>query len=117
MSKNYSKIGEELDVALGNIFESAPGPMQMFAGLMEEANKEGALTSKTKELMAVAISICVRCEGCVVYHTRAAHGKGATRQEILETIAIAVEMGGGPSMVYGADVLQAYDQFAAEAKS
>jgi AhpD family alkylhydroperoxidase len=79
-----------------------------------EATKGGTLEPKIKELMALAISIVQGCEGCIAFHTRAAHKKGATRDEVLETIAVAVEMGGGPAAVYGAEALEAYDQFASQ---
>ena len=57
--------------------------------------------------MALAIGIAVHCEGCVAYHNQ----YGATREEIVETVALAVYMGGGPAAVYGGDALRAYDQF------
>ncbi|MEM9751313.1 MAG: carboxymuconolactone decarboxylase family protein, partial [Pseudomonadota bacterium] len=60
----------------------------------------------------VAISICIRCDGCIAYHTYSAIKAGASREEMVETIALAVEMGGGPSTVYGADALTAFDQLA-----
>ena len=65
--------------------------------------------------MAVVISIAVHCEGCVAFHTRMAHQNGATREELLETVALAIYMGGGPAAVYGADALGAFDQFGAAA--
>ena len=112
MSKDYVKVAHDVDTGLADVFKAAPGPMRAYAQLVQEATRDGALDARVKELMAVAISISVRCEGCIAYHTRAAHKNGATREEILETIAVAVEMGGGPSAVYGADALAAYDQFA-----
>jgi AhpD family alkylhydroperoxidase len=77
---------------------------------MEEATKPGQLDAKTKELMALAIAIAMRCEGCIVYHVRAAAKHGATREQVAETIGVAVEMGGGPATVYGAEALAAFDQ-------
>ena len=68
-----------------------------------------------KELIAFAISIAGRCDGCVAYHAKKAAEAGATREEILETIGVAVQMGGGPSMVYGGEALRAYDSFGLEA--
>jgi len=65
------------------------------------------------ERMALAIGIAVHCDGCVTYHTRAAHQHGATREELAETVALALYMGGGPAAVYGADALRAYDQLTA----
>jgi AhpD family alkylhydroperoxidase len=67
-----------------------------------------------KELIAIAISISAGCEGCISYHTHNALGAGATRQEILETIGVAILMGGGPSMIYGAEAMDALDQFEAK---
>ena len=59
----------------------------------------------------MAIGISVRCDGCVASHVRAALRAGATREELLDTIGVAVFMGGGPSTVYGADALQAFNEF------
>ena len=112
MSKDYVTYVRDVDAGVANLFKAAPGPMRAYAQLVEEATRDGALNTKVKELMAVAISIAVRCEGCIAYHTRAAHKHGATREELVETIAVAVELGGGPSTVYGAEALAAYDQFA-----
>jgi AhpD family alkylhydroperoxidase len=65
----------------------------------------------TFTLMALAISIAVRCGGCVAYHTRAAMKAGANRQEVVETVALALYMGGGPAAVYGADAIRAFDEY------
>ena len=64
--------------------------------------------------MAIAIAVATRCEGCIVFHVRSAIKHGATREELADTIGVAIEMGGGgPAAVYGADALAAFDQFAA----
>ena len=70
---------------------------------------DGAIDAKTKELIALAIGITARCDGCLAYHARAAARLGASREEILEVIGVAVYMGGGPSMIYGSEALAAYD--------
>ena len=67
--------------------------------------------------MALAIGIAVHCDGCVAYHTKVARQHGATRDEVAETVALAVYMGGGPAAVYGADALRAYDQFSGAGKN
>ena len=61
--------------------------------------------------MAIAISISVRCEDCIAYHVNNAVSLGVSREEIIETINIAIEMGGGPATVYGSKVLEAFDEF------
>ncbi len=112
MSKDYKAYAGEVDALATNLFKAAPETMRAYRGLMEAASKDGALDAKTKELMALAIGIAVRCDGCIVYHARASHRHGASRDEVVETIGVAVELGGGPSAVYGAEALAAFDQFA-----
>jgi len=109
MPKDFVELAKEVDARAVNLFKAAPGPMRAYRSLMEEATKDGALDSRTKELMALAIAIAAPCEGCIVYHVRAAKKKGATREQVAETIAVAIEMGGGPATVYGAEALAAYD--------
>lgn len=112
MSQDLVAYGREMDARTAALFKAAPGPMRAFQQLVAEATKAGALDAKIKELMALAIAVGLRCEGCIVYHTRAALEKGASRDEVVETIAVAVEMGGGPAAVYGGQALAAYDQHA-----
>ena len=111
MSKDYKAYAGEVDARGANLFKAAPDTMRAYRGLMEAASKDGALDAKTKELMALAIGIAQRCDGCIVFHVRAAHRHGASREEVAETIGVAIELGGGPSAVYGAEALAAYDQF------
>ncbi len=98
---------------VGLLREGSPDAIKAFGALAAAATASKALDTKTKELMALAIGIAIHCDGCVAFHTKMAHQRGATRQEVLETIALAVYMGGGPAAVYGADVVRAYDQFSA----
>jgi AhpD family alkylhydroperoxidase len=70
------------------------------------------LDTKTKELIALAIGVAVRCDDCIAFHAKAAVDQGATPDEIFETLGMAVYMGAGPSMMYAAHALDAYKQFA-----
>jgi AhpD family alkylhydroperoxidase len=96
----------------GRLREALPDTMRGFAALGSGSSKAGALEPKFKEVIALAISVAVRCDGCVAYHAKAAHDRGASRAEVAEAIGVAIYMGGGPSMVYGAEALKAYDAFA-----
>jgi len=78
---------------------------------------EGALDAKTKELMALAIAVAVRCDGCIAFHVHDAVDAGATADEIAEAIGVAILMGGGPAAVYGADALRAYEEFTTQGQS
>ena len=85
--------------------------MSAFAQLSGTATAEGALSTKSKQLIALGIGVAVRCDGCIAYHLHDASRAGATRQEIMETIGVAILMGGGPAMVYGCEALEALEQF------
>ena len=108
---DYIRRAHELDERVQELRAGAPDTMKAFAQLVRAARAEGALDTKVKELMALAISICKQCEGCIAFHARGAQHAGATREEVMETISVAIEMGGGPAMVYATEALEAFDQF------
>ena len=89
-------------------------PMAAFGELHHAALADGALSPKVKELIALAIAITVRCNGCIAYHVHDAMKAGAQPPEVLETIGVAVLMGGGPSVIYGIAAMEALDQFSKE---
>ena len=111
MTKDYKSLAHDVVKGVGVLGESEPGVMKAFGLLAAEATKSKALDIKTKELMALAIGITSHCDGCVAYHAKKAGQHGATREEVVETIALAIYMGGGPAAVYGAEALTAFDQF------
>jgi len=86
--------------------------MKAFSGLAQAALKPQALDTKTKELIALGISVAVRCDDCIGFHVKAALAQGATREEIMETLGMAIYMGAGPSVMYASHVLDAYEQMA-----
>ncbi len=114
MGKRYPEYLDHIKDLMGSLTKTIPGPMSGFGQLHKEALKEGALSAKVKELIALAIGITVRCDGCISFHVHDALKAGATREEIAETIGVAILMGGGPSMVYGSEALEALDQFEAK---
>ena len=112
MTGRFTQTADDVVAGIGLIRAGAPESMKAFGALSLAATAKKALDPKTKELMALAIGIAVHCDGCVAYHTRAAYKHSATREEVAETVALALYMGGGPAAVYGADALRAYDEFA-----
>ncbi|WP_374249035.1 carboxymuconolactone decarboxylase family protein [Thermomonas sp.] len=110
MSQSFPDLIDDLNAAIGTLREGAPDPMRGFSALAREALKPGALDVKTKELIALGIGIAVRCDGCIGFHAKAAIKAGATREEILETLSMAIYMGAGPSMIYAAEALRAFDE-------
>ena len=83
--------------------------------LAKAALEPHALSTKTKELIALGISVATRCDGCIAFHAEAAVRQGASREEIMETMGMAIYMGAGPSVMYAAQALEAFDQFSAKA--
>lgn len=114
MTTDYAALHQHLQDRLGQLGRELPGPMSGFSRLHNKAVETGALDKKIKELMALSISIAVHCEGCIAYHTHDAIVAGATRAELLETIGLAIMMGGGPATVYAAYAMDAIDQFLPE---
>jgi AhpD family alkylhydroperoxidase len=111
MDKNYADITRRISGDLKKLRKDIPDVMQGFSALAQAASRGGALDKKTKELMALALGVAARCDGCIGFHAEALVRLGATRQEVEETLGMAVYMGGGPSLMYAADAIAAYEQF------
>jgi AhpD family alkylhydroperoxidase len=111
MAKDYSDITQRISGDLKKLRKGIPDVMQGFSALAQAATRDGALDKKTKELMALALGVAARCDGCIGFHAEALVRLGATRQEVEETLGMAVYMGGGPSLMYAADAIAAYEQF------
>lgn len=110
--KNYTDITRSISTNAAELRKLAPEAMQGFYALAKGASADGALDKKVKELIALAIGVTQRCDGCIGFHMKALKGLGATREEVAETLAMCVYMGGGPALMYAADALGAYDEFA-----
>lgn len=111
MTSDFKARIAEIDEYAVELKTLIPEALDAFGGLSKAAQNAGALDKKTKELLALAISVAIRCDGCIGYHARGAHRTGASRQEIAEALGVAIQMGGGPSVNYAADALRAFDQF------
>lgn len=109
--KNFPAHYKELNTWMEKLGVAIPGPMSGFAKLHEKTIEKGVLDSKTKELIALGIAITVRCDGCITYHVHDAMKSGASENEIAETVGVAILMGGGPSVVYGIEAMQAVAQY------
>jgi len=112
---DWPDVARSLGQALKPLRTGAPDAMTAFSGLARAALEPKALSTKTKELIALAISVATRCDGCIAFHAEAAVKQGATRDEVMETMGMAIYMGAGPSVMYAAQALEAFDQFEAKA--
>lgn len=117
MTQNYPAFYEQISNMIGNYGKENPELMTTFSKLHHNGSKDGALKSKFKELIALGISINTQCEGCITMHIHDAIEKGATHDEIVESIGTAIYMGGGPSVIYGAKAFAALQEFEAIKKN
>ncbi|MBR0846908.1 carboxymuconolactone decarboxylase family protein [Bradyrhizobium diazoefficiens] len=115
MEKNYLEITRAISANLKKLRKDIPDTMQGFSAMARAATSDGVLDKKTKELMALALGVAAHCDGCIGFHTEALVRLGATREEIEETLGMAVYMGGGPSLMYAADAIAAFEQFQQQA--
>jgi AhpD family alkylhydroperoxidase len=113
---DYPALTRSISSTLARLRNDQPEVMQAFGKLSRSAMAGGALSPRTKELIALALGVAAHCDGCIGFHVKALKALGATRAEVEETLAVAVYMGGGPSLMYGASALEAFDQFADPAK-
>lgn len=90
-----------------------PAALQAFSDLHAATMGDGAIDAKTKELIALAIAVTQKCDGCIAAHAKGAVRKGATRAEVAEVLGVTIMMNGGPGTVYAPRALDAYDDFAA----
>ncbi|MDA0961875.1 MAG: carboxymuconolactone decarboxylase family protein [Proteobacteria bacterium] len=94
------------------LYAAIPQATQAFGALGKAVKEGGVLDLKTKEFVALGISVADRCEPCITLHVEALVKAGTTRAELGDVLAMAIQMGGGPSMMYAAKALACYDELA-----
>ena len=111
--KHNKKRYEEMLSLMEQLGQAIPKTMGTYNRLHRVVTADGALSYKTKELMALSIGVAVRCDGCIAYHINKSLDAGATDAEIAETIGVAIMMAGGPAVMYGCDALAALKEIKA----
>lgn len=114
MHENWPDHAAGMLPAIRELRGGAAEVMKAFGGMARAALEAKALDTKTKELIALAIGVAIRCDSCVAFHAEAAVKQGATREEVMEAMGMAVYMGAGPSVMYAAQAVEAFDQFQAK---
>lgn len=109
---DHTKLVQTINQNLAPFRKSQSEAMQGFGQLARASMAEGALSAKTKELIALAIGVTQHCSGCVGFHVKALHKLQCTRAEVEEMLSVCVYMGGGPALMYAAEVLSAWDSMA-----
>ena len=110
-TNSYNDLTRQITANLAPLRESVPQVMKSFSEMGKAAIAAGALDSKTKELIALAIGVAVRCDGCIGFHAKALARLGASEAEVHDMLGVAVYMGGGPSVMYAAEAVAAFKEF------
>jgi len=112
----YPEIRTKVLQYMGKFEKAHPAVINGFQSLANAAMEPGALDVKTKELITLGIAVSKGCDECIAYHTHGSLEAGATEEEILEVLGVALYMGGGPSLSYATHVIEAMEQFKATEK-
>jgi len=107
---DWKKLIGETKQNFVKFHKETPETFQGFGVMGKEAKKEDHLSEKTKEFIALGISIAVRCESCIGLHVEHLVRLGATKEEMVEALSMSSYMGGGPSITYSAKALEAFEQ-------
>ncbi|MFJ1268908.1 carboxymuconolactone decarboxylase family protein [Legionella lytica] len=113
MSGKFSQVTKDISTQLAKMRKEMPEVMAGFSALAQATSKEGVLDKKTKELIAMALAVANHCPGCIGFHSQTLVKLQTSREELLETLGMAVYMGGGPSLMYAAEALEAFEEFSA----
>lgn len=112
---SYHALARDTSAQLATLRNDLPSFMKGFGDLSKASLAAGVLSEKTKELIALALGVAAHCDACLAFHAKALVRLGATLPEVEETLAVAVYMGGGPSLMYSANALAAFKEFGAAA--
>ena len=107
---SFKSLTQGVSGSLATLRSSTPEVMKAFGDLGRAATANGALDRKTKELIALALSVAARCDPCIGFHMKALVELGVTRREVDETLGVTTYMGGGPSLMYAASAINAFEE-------
>ncbi|MBD3212017.1 MAG: carboxymuconolactone decarboxylase family protein [Candidatus Lokiarchaeota archaeon] len=110
--RNSKELLREIQNTMNSFGKVNPAAMEGFQKFMGASKEDGALSQKVKEIIGVALSVSKQCEWCVALHVKNALEEGATKEEIVEACLVASMMGGGPSLMFTANVLKSIKDLA-----
>lgn len=100
----------QLAEGIGGLSEAQPELMRGFQALDQGAATTRHLDAKTRELIALAVAVTTRCDGCIAFHTKAAAEAGASKEELAEALGMAIALNAGAALVYSARAMDAFDK-------
>lgn len=110
-SSSYAQKMRQVKRYTSQLSKAQPEVMKAFYALSHSSSEPGALDSKIKEIIAIAIGVATHCDECIAFHSQAALKAGASREEILDALGVAIMMGGGPALMYSTHVMEVMEEF------
>jgi AhpD family alkylhydroperoxidase len=107
MMLDWNEYQKQIGATLGEIAKVSPDVVRGYRTLTDAGKKTAKLDAKTRELIAIGVGVTRQCDGCIVVHTDAALKHGATREEIIEALGVAVAVNAGAALVYSTRVMDA----------
>jgi AhpD family alkylhydroperoxidase len=108
MMLDWNAYRDELLTTIGDLGRVSPDTIRGYRALSDAGTKTDLLGAKTRELIALAVAVTRQCDGCITIHTAAAIKQGATKEEIVEALGVAIAVNAGAALVYAARVLNSY---------
>ncbi len=105
---NWNEYQEQVLANVAEIGKISPDTVRGYSGLSNAGNKTAVLDAKTRELIALAVAVTRQCDGCITIHTDAAVKQGASKEEIVEALGVAIAVNAGAALVYSTRVLDAF---------
>jgi AhpD family alkylhydroperoxidase len=111
MMLDWNEYRKQLAAGVKEIAQLSPDTVKGYVGLSSAGQKTSLLGAKTRELIALAVAVTARCDGCITVHTEGAIRQGATREEIAEALGVAVTVNAGAALVYSTRVMDAFKEY------
>ncbi len=108
---NWPETLSNLRSAAGRLRDNNPAVAKAYQGLNESVQQGKALDSKNRELIALAVAVTTRCDGCISSHAAAARKAGATEAELADALGTAIALNAGAAFVYSTRAMEAFEQF------
>jgi AhpD family alkylhydroperoxidase len=110
MMLDWNEYQKQLSTTIGDIARTSPEILRGYRTLSEAGTKTARLDPKIRELIALAVAVTLRCDGCITVHTDAAMKNGATKEELVEALGVAITVNAGAALVYSARTIDAFAQ-------
>ena len=105
---DWTTYRDQVEGAVGRLGHLTPDAVRGYSMINGAGRKLGRFDEKTRELIALAVAVSLRCDGCITVHAEAARKNGATEEELAEALSVAVSVNAGAALIYSTRTLEAF---------